>query len=39
LAGFNGAALSVEENIKHIHDKTYARRAAKRLASLRKKIK
>ena len=39
LAGFNGAALSVEENIKHIHDKTYARRAAKRLASLGKKIK
>ena len=39
LAAFNGAALPAAENIKRIKDKTYARRAAKRLASLRKKIK
>ncbi|MEA2082535.1 MAG: cyclodeaminase/cyclohydrolase family protein [Elusimicrobiota bacterium] len=39
LAGFNGAAMNVDENIKRVKDKTYTRRAAKRLAALRKQIK
>ncbi len=37
FAAFNGAALPAAENLKRIKDKTYARRAAKRLVTLRKK--